>query len=182
MCEFRKKFNERFRISSCRLKGWDYTKPGKYFVTICTHNRLCLFGRIENDDVFLNECGNVTKGCLTAISDHYPDVTLDQFIIMPNHIHFIVNITAHHNVRENNHSPLPSGTSRTIGSIVRGFKIGVTKWCHKNTGIHRVWQRNYYEHIIRNETELNDIRQYIMDNPANWESDENNPKTLLEVK
>ena len=66
---------------SIRLKEYDYSQPGAYFVTICTHNRLCLFGRIENDDVFLNECGNVTKGCLTAISDHYPDVTLDQFII-----------------------------------------------------------------------------------------------------
>jgi len=77
-----------------------------------------------------------------------------------------------------NFSPLPSaGTSKTIGSMVRGFKIGVTKWMRNNTPIHNVWQRNFYEHIIRDESELNRIRQYIIDNSGNWAKDNENPSS-----
>ncbi len=98
----------------------------------------------------------------------------DAYVIMPNHLHGIIIIK---NGGAKNFSPLHNdrfrSPSRTIGSIVRGFKIGVTKWFRKNTDIYTVWQRNYYEHIVRNEMDLHRIRQYIMNNPKNWEMDEN---------
>jgi REP element-mobilizing transposase RayT len=108
---------------------------------------------------------------------------IDESVIMPNHIHGIIilneniSIIGANVVGAKNFSPLHNnrlcGTSRTIGSIVRGFKIGCTKWFRKHTDIYTVWQRNYYEHIIRNEIELNKIRGYILNNPLNWEIDEN---------
>jgi len=118
---------------------------------------------------------------------------LDQYIIMPNHVHGIIVITESvpesaspvgANVRANNYSPLrttpqrPNGTSKTIGSIVRGFKIGVTKWFQENHSPQTVWQRNYYEHIIRDDDDLNRIRKYIATNSSNWLTDENNPAVI----
>ncbi len=106
---------------------------------------------------------------LVCHTDHFPWVMLDAFIVMPNHVHGIIT------VGENNHLPLQSkpkhGTSRTIGSIVRGFKIGVTKWFRSNTDVHVVWQRNYYEHILRNEAAYLKIAEYIQTNPQRWEED-----------
>ncbi len=127
----------------------------------------------------LNECGKIAERCWLKIPQHFPHVTLDEFIIMPNHVHGIVVIDNTNNghivVGAKNFSPLrnnrPCGTSQTIGSIVRGFKIGVTKWIRQHTDIYTVWQRNYYEHIIRNDMDLQRIREYIINNPLNWESD-----------
>jgi len=170
---------------SIRLKGYDYSQPGAYFVTIVTHQRQCIFGRIVDGKMRLNEWGEIAKQCWNEIPQHYPNVTLDEYVIMPNHIHGIIilndnNISTIDTeiVGAKNFSPLqqndhPRGTTQTIGSIVRGFKIGVTKWFRQHTNIYIVWQRNYYEHIIRNEMELLRIRQYIVNNPMNWENDEN---------
>jgi len=102
-------------------------------------------------------------------------VELDAWVIMPIHVHGIITI-----VGAKNFSPLPPtgrpmGTSKTIGSIIRGFKIGVTKWMRQNNVIHDVWQRNYYEHIVRNKKELNQIREYIQHNPLQWHLDRENP-------
>lgn len=126
----------------------------------------------------------MARQCWRAIPDHFPLVELDEFVIMPNHVHGILWIAG---VGANNHSPLhsplppsrspqhPRGTSKTIGSVVRGFKIGVTKWMRENHFDGSVWQRNYYEHVIRDDESLNLIRQYILDNPARWMNDHDNP-------
>ena len=151
---------------SIRLKGYDYSQNGTYFVTLCTQNREYLFGKIEKDEMVLNEAGKGAQLCWYEIPKHYPYVVLDTFIVMPNHIHGIIMID--NPVGANNHSPLQSGTSKTIGAIVRGYKIGVTKLLAN----YSVWQRNYYEHIIRNENSLNIVREYIITNPQNWEKDE----------
>jgi len=160
---------------SIRLQGYDYSSPGAYFVTMCTHNRECLFGEIANGKMRLNELGKIASQCWLAIPDHFPHARLGAFVIMPNHVHGIIWIVDNI-VGAKNFSPLqsqqPRGTSKTIGSIIRGFKIGVTKWARQHIDVHTVWQRNYYEHIIRNETELNNIRQYIINNPIIWQSDE----------
>jgi REP element-mobilizing transposase RayT len=159
------------------LKGYDYSRAGAYFVTICAHKRACLFGEIVDGEMVLNDAGSVAAKCWHTIPDHFPHVILDTFVVMPNHVHgilFIVNAS----VGAKNFSPLPSkprGTSKTIGSVIRGFKIGVTKWMRQNTEFHNIWQRNYYEHIVRNENELNRIREYITDNPMKWEFDQENP-------
>ncbi len=196
------KFNpEKHHRRSIRLKGYDYSQPGAYFITICTKNRKCLFGNIINGKMILNDAGHIAQNCWLEIPNHYPNVILDEFIIMPNHIHGIIiinagandnspiNVGANNNSPRqannnsprqiNNNSPQPSSfrsPSGTIGSIVRGFKIGVTKWFRQNTDIYDVWQRNYYEHIIRNEQELDRIRKYIINNPLKWELDKNYSK------
>ncbi len=154
---------------SIRLSEYDYSQAGAYFVTICTQNKECLFGNVVNGTMQLNDMGIVARQCWNAIPQHFPNVLLDEFIVMPNHIHGIVIL----NVGAKNISPLQHGTSMTIGSVIRGFKIGVTKWARANCACHTPWQRNYYEHIIRNEHELHKIREYIINNPLNWEQDEN---------
>ena len=142
---------------SVRLKGYDYSRAGLYFITICTQNRLCMFGDIQNEKIILNEGGKVAEACISAISDHYSHVRLHQSVVMPNHIHCIIEITP--------------GTSKTVGSIVRGFKIGVTKWFRGNTDIHTVWQRNYHDHIIRDEKSYDQISEYTLNNPLKWRDD-----------
>jgi len=189
---------------SIRLQGYDYAQPGVYFITIVAHDRKCLFGEIVNGNMRMNECGEMAQQCWLEIPNHFPQTQLDEYIIMPDHIHGIIIINDFPIVGAKNFSPLPfdpsprscqsspqpsepspnnMGTkifsplpnttpfrspSQTIGSIVRGFKIGVTKWMHQNTDIQNIWQRNYYEHIIRNDDELHRIRQYIRNNPQNW--------------
>ncbi len=166
---------------SIRLKAYNYSQEGLYFITICTQNRECLFGEIIDDNMILNKFGEIAKKCLLEISEHYSKAKMHQFIVMPNHIHCIVEIT----VGANNYSPLqktspnsvisnnysPHGTSKTIGSIVCGFKIGVTKWFRGNTDIQTIWQRNYYEYVIRNEKSYLEISEYIIYNQLNWKDD-----------
>jgi REP element-mobilizing transposase RayT len=174
------KYNpEKHHRRSIRLKNYDYASSGAYFVTIVTHGRQCLFGQIVDGKMRLNEWGAIAERCWMEIPQHYPYVILDAFVIMPNHVHGIIILNDNGSiVGANNHSPLrndrPRGTTQTIGSIVRGFKIGVTKWFRQHTDIYNVWQRNYYEHIIRNDMELQRIREYIVNNPTNWRNDENN--------
>jgi putative transposase len=180
---------------SIRLKGYDYTQPGAYFVTLVTHERMPLFGEIVNGEMRLNDIGRVSEQCWLDVPFHFPHVALDAFVIMPNHVHGILWIVESppeilempETVGAKNFSPLPPpsspssstkrprGTSKTIGSVVRGFKIGVTKWVRKNTDIYIVWQQNYHEHIIRHERALNAIRRYILENPLRWHLDRENP-------
>jgi len=166
---------------SIRLRDYDYSKEGMYFVTICTKNHECVFGSIVGGAMQKNDVGHAVERYWNEIPQHFPHVGLDVYVIMPNHLHGIVIVGA------NNHSPsLPpalkrpprpttSGTSKTLGSIVRGFKIAVTKWMRCNTAIPDVWQRNYWEHVVRDESELERIREYIQNNPAQWEMDRLNP-------
>ncbi|WP_239291025.1 transposase [Candidatus Nitrotoga sp. 1052] len=116
----------------------------------------------------------MAEKCWCAIPDHFSWVMLDAFIVMPNHVHGFITVGAN-DVGAKDFLPLQSkpkhGTSRMIGSIVRGFKIGVTKWFRSNTNVHVVWQRNYYEHIIRNDEAYLKIAEYIQTNPQRWEED-----------
>ena len=173
------KFNAKVhKRKSIRLKGYDYSQQGMYFVTVCTYNHHFLFGHIAEERMILNNAGRFANKCWVEIQEHFTHVALDEFIIMPNHIHGIIIINGK-NVGANNYSPLQinqfRSPSRTIGSMIRGFKIGVTKWFRANTNVYNVWQRNYYEHIIRNEKKLNKIREYIINNPLKWLLDRENP-------
>ena len=174
------------RRKSIRLQGYDYSQAGAYFITVCTHNRVPLFGEIVDGVMVLNTAGQIVEKCWYAIPEHFPQVTLDEFVVMPNHVHGIITVGANNHLPQH-YLPLPSdetpiqsnepprplqhGTSRTIGSMVRGFKIGVTRWFRANTDIHAVWQRNYYEHIIRSEDAYLKIAEYIQTNPQRWETD-----------
>lgn len=175
------KYNpQKHNRQSYRLKGYDYGSEGLYFITICTPDRVSLFGQIVDDKMILNKNGDVAYDCWLKIPEHFPHAKLHEFIIMPNHIHGIIEITENVGAAEvNNISPQRDqqysadfkSPSKTIGSIVRGFKIGVTKWMRNNTTIHDVWQSNYYDHIIRNEESLYRIDEYIRKNPENWRDD-----------
>ena len=160
---------------SIRLKGYDYSQGGLYFITLCTYHHETLFGYIKDGEMFFTDGGRIAEQCLLTIPDHFPFTELMQYVVMPNHVHFIIQITEQDTSRANNHSPLQqkfAGTSKTIGSIVRGYKIGVTKWYRTHTQIIHVWQRNYYEHIIRNEKSYNKVLEYIYLNPFNWRKDQ----------
>ena len=188
---------------SMRLKGYDYSQPGLYFITICCQDKICRFGKIENDEMILNEFGKIAHDEWEKTPQIRPNVQLGEFVIMPNHIHGIIHLdnrrgvlqtppdlqTPHdmqmpqdlqtsHDMNILNadvhmgvcktpiHSP-----SQTVGAIVRGFKSSVTKqWVAMGfTG--KLWQRNYYEHIIRNEQSYHAISQYILNNPLKWNND-----------
>ena len=168
-----------------RLPGYDYSQTGWYFVTICTHNRDVLFGNVIEGKMLLNKPGQIVDKCWGDIPNHFPGVRLDEYVIMPNHVHGIIVIIRNdcdenegaENVGGQNFEPLPHENKyqkiipRSIGSIIRGFKIGVTKWFRENTDISTVWQRNYYEQIIRYENHLNLVRRYIVENPVQWQND-----------
>ncbi len=158
---------------SIRLKKYDYSKSGLYFITICTQNRKCLFGNIVGVGrdrpilMILNQYGKIIENVWESLPGHHP-VELDAFQIMPNHVHFILHIVSGASRRA------PTGT---LGFIVGMFKTECTKQINKlqNTPGRKIFQRNYYEHIIRNEIELSKIRQYIKNNPLFWKKDINNP-------
>ncbi len=165
---------------SIRLEGYNYAQEGAYFVTICTQNRADVLGRIVDGAVQLNDSGDVVNKYWLEISDHFPNAEADGFVIMPNHFHGILIIQDR---RGEAHDPAQKGAVTaplrqcTLGQIIAYFKYQTTKainQIHNATGV-PFWQRNYYEHVIRNETDLNEIRQYILDNPVKWDLDEENP-------
>ncbi len=185
-----------FKRKSIRLKGYDYSQEGFYFITICTDNKKCIFGKIEDSQqmdivgaknfspvMFLNETGRIADKCWLEIPKHFSHAILHEHIIMPNHVHGIIELIEIAESRAKGFSPLQTeyktsftSPSKTIGSIVRGFKIGVTKWLRnyrmEDYPIQRmVWQRDYYEHVIRDEKEYCKITDYIVNNAAKWRDD-----------
>ncbi|MDD2622750.1 MAG: transposase [Bacteroidales bacterium] len=175
------KRNNLYNRRSIRLKGYDYAQGGLYFITLCCQNRACLFGDVVNGEMKWNDAGKIADECWMDIPKHFPNSVLHQHIVMPNHIHGIIELSDIVPVGAKNFSPLLqipepssqpfSSPSKTIGSIVRGYKIGVTKWMRQNTDLFYVWQRNYYEHIIRNKQSYQRISEYIMNNPETWTED-----------
>ena len=168
---------------SVRLRQFDYTKAGAYFVTVCTYNYELLFGEIPCDAIRLNEFGEIVAEEWLRTVTVRENIELDSFVVMPNHLHGLVVITGVcRGVLQ--YAPTANQTllrspSQTIGAMVRGFKSSVTKRINilRGTPGMPVWQRNYYERVIRNEKELSQVREYIMNNPLQWAMDEENPET-----
>jgi len=146
-----------------------------YYVTICTHRKDCVFGEIINRKMHLSPIGKVVSEYWKQIPNHHTDVALDEFVVMPNHVHGIVVIVGATHASPN--SAKPGLKPRSLGSTIGSFKSAVTKRVNEfhNSPDATFWQRNYYEHIIRDERELNLIRQYIASNPLQWELDRENP-------
>ena len=199
---------------SIRLKGYDYSKPGMYYVTIVTHNHKCFFGKIENGKMILNEYGEIAQQCWTEITRRFPNIEIDEYIIMPDHIHAIIKITNPpvgttlavvpdktdgavvpnktdgavvpdktdgavvpdkiiNNFGTYTDTNITDTKPPSLGDIVGAYKSIVSNKCllvfkQKNQYMGKLWQRNYYEHIIKNNTRLSRIRKYIINNPANW--------------
>ena len=177
-----KLFKNRYRIRSIRLPHWNYKSDGSYFITICVKNRECVFGKIVNGKMVLSEIEEIVQRYWYEIPDHFDNVQLDEFVVMPNHFHGIVIICDSRrrdvacNVSTGNIMSRISPKSNSLSAIIRSFKSAVSNWCHKNGFEFFQWQPRYYERIIRNEKELNFVREYIANNPLQWNLDMNNPK------
>ena len=212
-------FKDKYRVESIRLLGYDYSQPGAYFITIATHNRQCSFGNIIDDEMMLNEFGVFVQNEWLKTGIIRPNINIDAFVVMPNHLHGIIIITDNDNghsrdsrdSRDSRRDTLQrvstitdtitdtntdtdtitntemgtetdtgtieqfgKPTKNSIPTIVRLFKSTTAKQINQlrvSTPMQPLWQRNYYEHVIRNKVELNRIRQYIIDNPKKWKED-----------
>jgi REP element-mobilizing transposase RayT len=183
---------------SIRLPAYDYAQPGAYFVSICSQNRECLFGDVTNGKMILNQRGEMVERTWRELAECYPGVEVDAFVVMPNHVHGIIVLVGAGPVGTGpvgtgpvgagpracpEGSGQPQGVARTMSlpDVVHRFKSLTT--ARYRRGVlqdgwqpfpGRLWQRNYYEHVVRSEEELDRIRQYIIDNPARWEDDAEN--------
>lgn len=183
---------------SIRFKGYDYSSEGAYYVTIVTQRRECLFGEIIDKEMYLNNYGEIVKKWWGEIPIHFPNVETGAFVIMPNHMHgniFIFeerrgevlsprgnpnNNIQNANIGDTNNlgGETPPLRKPTLGQIIAYFKYQSTKEMNRietDNAVTKLWQRNYYEHIIRNEKELQQKTDYILDNPSRWDEDEEYP-------
>ena len=172
----------RYHRRSIRLDDYDYSQSGAYFVTICTHDRQCLFGNIVDSEMRLSEIGEAVQGVWLRTEEIRHEIVLDAFVVMPNHVHGVLLIIddVKSPIRATRQSPLPirGPQKRSLGSFIVGFKSMCTLTIKKSLAVKtiRVWQRNYYEHVIRSEKALNAVREYIQANPARWSNDPENPE------
>ncbi len=161
---------------STRLRDYDYSRAGAYFITVCTRGRKSLFGVVKDGEVALNELGRIAEEEWRKSAQVRIEIDLDAWVVMPSHIHGIVIIA---DERRRADRPVARGglRPRSLGAMMAGFKSAATKRINTMRGTPGtpVWQRNYYEHIIRNESALDRIRQYIADNPVGWSEDPENP-------
>jgi REP element-mobilizing transposase RayT len=187
---------------SIRLEDYDYSQAGLYFITICCQDMVCRFGKIENGEMVLNDFGKIAYDEWVKLQERFPNMILDAFQVMPNHIHYIIalgngtdtmvgaTLAVALNVRAGA-SPAPTNTQNdgagakragaspapTVGAIVGAYKSLVVNKCleiykMQNEYMGKFWQRNYWEHIIRNEKSYQYIANYIVNNPANWDKDQ----------
>ena len=183
---------DRHHRRSIRLKGYDYSQAGVYFVSVCTQNRECLFGAIVGGEMVLNHAGRMVETVWDRLARRFPDIELDESIILPNHIHGIITIVGAPlvgaqsvdaqsvDVQARRAGTRPAPTR--LGDVVGAFKSITTHRYIVGVRQHgwqpfprRLWQRNYYEHIVRDDNELTNIRGYITGNPGQWELDRENP-------
>jgi REP element-mobilizing transposase RayT len=173
---------------SILLPGYDYAQAGGYYVTICAHYRRCLFGEVVAGRVRLGKLGEIVREEWLRACEVRPGVKPDAWVVMPNHVHGVVIVGAHGN------APLPLGRRwpegerahccaplrrppRSLGALISGFKGAVTRRVARSLGSRSlpVWQRGYYEHVVRDDGDLEGIRQYIGENPKRWAEDRENP-------
>jgi len=185
---------QRHHRRSIRLPGYDYTRAGAYFVTVVTYQRDCILGDILEGEIRLSSAGEIVRREWERLAQRFPHVVLDFYVIMPNHLHGIIVITDDRRGTADSGDPLILSSSRrapttttgekfgepipgSLPTIIRSYKSATTLRINylRGTPGTPVWQRNYYEHIIRDEKEMDAIRQYILNNPQQWELDPENP-------
>ncbi len=159
------------RRRALRLRRYDYSRTGAYFVTICTQNRVCLFGKVTDGTMALTDAGHMVQSTWAQMPKFYPGVDIDEFVVMPNHIHGIIILEG----------TTPTGLS--LPDVVQRLKTLTTKRYIDGVGnaewprfSKRLWQRTYFEHVIRNPESLDRIRRYILENPGRWTVDPDNPE------
>lgn len=183
-------YQNKYRIEPARLKDWDYSTPWWYYVTINTKNHKEYFGEVLNNNMVLNVLGKIVENCWLDIPKHYPNVELDNYVVMPNHIHGIIILNEssvetchgksllHGKSLHHGKSLLPDHVSKygkpiknSLPMVINHFKGAIKRWCNQNGYNQFAWQARYYDRIIRNEKELFHIRKYIINNILKWELD-----------
>ena len=180
--------DKKFGRQSIRLKNYNYAANGYYFFTICTHEKQCFFGNIINGKMQLSQIGKIAQQYWSEIPQHSKYTYLDEYVIMPNHVHGIIIINNPNSPRRDVPWNVPtvdgewdlsqtmsklSPKSESLSVIIRSYKSSVTRWSRRNGDDIFLWQSRFYENIIRDEKSLNNIRRYIIDNPAKWIKDRN---------
>ncbi len=185
-------FKEKFKIDSTRILDKDYATPGKYFVTICTGNRKLLFGKVVLEKTNLNQVGKIAEIFWQNIPVHFRNIKLWEYVIMPNHIHGIIEIMDDYFDEICRDAPRRVSTDvpminfdfrnkfgplnkNSLSSIINHYKGNVKRWCNRNGYLYFSWQSGFHEHIIKNEESLENIIFYIRNNPLFWYRDRNNP-------
>jgi len=161
-----------------RLKNYDYSQAGAYFITICTKQKQCIFGDIKNGQMRFNHLGSIADQYWQEIPQHFPNITLDVYVIMPNHLHGILWIIES-SQNANKNRKFGNIVSTSISSVIRSYKAIITKKINKicdSQGVASVWQGRYHEKIISDEQTLQNTRNYIINNPLNWDRDQDNPR------
>jgi REP element-mobilizing transposase RayT len=155
-----------------RLTGYDYSQDGYYFVTVCVKDRKNWLGEIRDNQMILNQRGRIVLNCWNDLPRHYPNMGLDEFIVMPNHVHGIIIIK---NDVGNGLKPFPTKL-HGLSEFIRAFKTFSSRNINKIIVNHERfrWQKSFHDHIIRNEKDLNNMREYIANNPLKWDEDINN--------
>jgi putative transposase len=168
-------FKRKYRVESIRRPQWDYRSPGLYFVTICTYEMRMFFGRVVNEKVKLSAIGQYVEDKWKEIPNHFKNVSLDEFIVMPNHLHGILKLLGPWEPRLGRNDVKKTLTevgpkAGSLSHIIRCYKGGITFWC-KEQGLNFAWQPGFHDRIILGFRGLEAVREYIRDNPANWEKD-----------
>ncbi|MGZ3524430.1 MAG: transposase [Thermodesulfobacteriota bacterium] len=158
-----------------RLRDYDYSQSGYYFVTICAKDRKGFFGSVAEGKMNLNICGEIVSKCWYDLPKHYLNCSLDSFIIMPNHVHGVVAID-NENVVGNGLKPFPT---HGLSEIIRGFKSFSSRKINEEirNDDEFQWQKSFYDHVIRTDQSLESIREYIQNNPLKWDLDRENPSS-----
>ena len=159
-----------------RLKNYDYSQAGHYYVTVCTKDRHECLGAIKDGAMIFNECGEIVDRYWAQIPQHYGNVRLDEFVVMPNHVHGIIIIDG---IVGTEHCSVPTIKLVSLSQIIKSFKDVTTKQIRSQCGIHFSWQRSFHDHIIRDEYDLDRIREYIANNPFKWDDDIENQRQRL---
>ena len=170
---------------SIRLKGYDYTQPGAYFVTMLASGHKCIFGEILDHEIVLSILGKLVEKYWLEIPNHFYNAEVKPFSVMPNHIHGINTLQEDDRrgtiYRAPTEEEFGKPVTGSIPTIIRTYKAAISRQARRELDMVNIWQRNYYEHTIRNDKEYNDIWKYIAANPLKWIDDQLNPKTTQQL-
>ena len=165
------------------MRGADYSEPGAYFITVCAAGRRCIFGKIEDGRIVLSPLGEIVRACWVGIPEHFANASVQEFVVMPNHMHGIIGLAvgARYIVPPDQRARTPEQFQKpvkgSIPTIVRTVKAAVARRARKElaTSSKDIWQRNYFERVLRDGKEVADASRYIHENPGRWEWDKENP-------
>jgi len=169
------RFAEKYKVSSARNKDWNYSSPGKYHITICAVHHNNFFGKIINGEMVLSKMGIVAKRCLVEIPDHFKNIILDEYVVMPSHVHVLIEITVGQFVETPYMASLQivKRSKQTIPLVVQQYKSAVTRLINPKK-VFFAWQDRYYDEIIKDEKHYWAVKKYIQNNVKNWDKDEYN--------